>query len=240
MAIYVTSDLHGYSIDSFTEFLAASGFGENDTLYILGDVVDRGPDGIRLLWWLINTPNVKMLLGNHEKMMLDCEFALEHIKTNTLHTVDSEKRQLISHWLSNGGAPTLEVISRLLAVAPDRIEQIYSFLKSVPLYYELTVEERNFVLVHGGLGGFSPERPLSDYEPFDLLWCRPAPMKRYYECKTVILGHTPTECYGRQGRMHSTDTWVDIDTGAGHGGAPMLLRLDDMQEFYISDITKDK
>ena len=27
-------------------------------------------------------------------------------------------------------------------------------------------------------------------------------------------------------------TWIDIDTGAAGGGAPMLLRLDDLQPFY--------
>ncbi len=42
-----------------------------DTLYVLGDVIDRYPDGIRLLRKLMAMPNVRMLLGNHEFMMLD-------------------------------------------------------------------------------------------------------------------------------------------------------------------------
>jgi hypothetical protein len=35
--------------------------------------------------------------------------------------------------------------------------------------------------------------------------------------------------------MLQTDTWINIDTGAGSGMAPMLLRLDDMQEFYLTE-----
>ena len=33
--------------------------------------------------------------------------------------------------------------------------------------------------------------------------------------------------------MFCTDTWIDIDTGAAGGGAPMLLRLDDLRPFYV-------
>ena len=33
--------------------------------------------------------------------------------------------------------------------------------------------------------------------------------------------------------MVVTDTWIDIDTGAGYGRAPMLLRLDDLKAFYV-------
>jgi hypothetical protein len=36
--------------------------------------------------------------------------------------------------------------------------------------------------------------------------------------------------------MYQTDTWADIDTGAGHDGAPMLLRLEDFRAFYAQEI----
>ena len=38
--------------------------------------------------------------------------------------------------------------------------------------------------------------------------------------------------FGEDGKMFRTDTWIDIDTGAAGGGAPMLLRLEDLQPFY--------
>ena len=35
--------------------------------------------------------------------------------------------------------------------------------------------------------------------------------------------------------MYQTETWIDIDTGAAGGGAPMLLRLEDLKPFYAED-----
>jgi serine/threonine protein phosphatase 1 len=68
--IYATSDIHGYPLDSFLRMLDSAGFGDTDTLYVLGDVIDRNGDGgIAMLRWIMNTPNVRFLLGNHEKML---------------------------------------------------------------------------------------------------------------------------------------------------------------------------
>ena len=43
--VYVTSDLHGYPLNSFLRLLETAGFGDSDCLYVLGDVVDRHGDG---------------------------------------------------------------------------------------------------------------------------------------------------------------------------------------------------
>ena len=44
MSTYVMSDFHGRH-DLFLRMLEKISFCEEDTLYILGDVADRGPDG---------------------------------------------------------------------------------------------------------------------------------------------------------------------------------------------------
>ena len=69
MSIYVMSDLHGEA-DLFHAMLRKISFSEQDKLIILGDVIDRGPMGISLLTEIMDTPNMEMLLGNHEYMML--------------------------------------------------------------------------------------------------------------------------------------------------------------------------
>ena len=46
--IYAMCDLHG-CYDKYVKMLEKIQFGENDTLYILGDVVDRGEGGIKIL-----------------------------------------------------------------------------------------------------------------------------------------------------------------------------------------------
>ena len=37
-----------------------------------------------------------------------------------------------------------------------------------------------------------------------------------------------------EGKILKTDTWIDIDVGAGHGEEAVLLRLDDEKEFRLS------
>lgn len=51
----------------------------------------------------------------------------------------------------------------------------------------------------------------------------------------TVFGHTPTIYYGEEyeGKAVVTDTWIDIDTGTSCRFSPMLLRLDDLKEFYF-------
>lgn len=96
------------------------------------------------------------------------------------------------------------------------------------------VSEKRYLLVHAGLGHFSKDKRLSEYSPDELYWTRPHINDKYFKNTTTIFGHTPTEFYGPEytGRMLKTKTWIDIDTGAAYGNAPMILRLDDEQPFY--------
>jgi len=48
MSTYAISDLHG-QYDIFEKLLDVIDFSENDFLYVLGDAIDRGPDGIKIL-----------------------------------------------------------------------------------------------------------------------------------------------------------------------------------------------
>lgn len=61
MATYVISDIHGmYS--KFIELLNKIKLKDMDTLYILGDVLDRGPDPIKTLLKIMSMPNVISML----------------------------------------------------------------------------------------------------------------------------------------------------------------------------------
>ena len=68
--IYVMSDIHGNTA-RFESVMKQINLQPTDTLYVLGDVIDRFHDGIRILRRLMAMPNVKMLLGNHELLMLN-------------------------------------------------------------------------------------------------------------------------------------------------------------------------
>ena len=80
---------------------------------------------------------------------------------------------------------------------------------------------------------FRAAKSLDDYSLHDLIWNRPELSDRYFDDKTTVFGHTPTFIYGEEyaGKIITTDTWIDIDAGAGYGNPPVLLRLDDMELF---------
>ena len=53
---------------------------QTDTLYVLGDILDRGPHPIKVLKKLMEMPNAICIVGNHELMALEClEFLMKEI-----------------------------------------------------------------------------------------------------------------------------------------------------------------
>ena len=70
MSTYIMTDIHG-QYDVFMKMLETIKFSDEDTLYILGDLIDRGPQGIKLLKTIMKMSNVTLFLGNHELLMLD-------------------------------------------------------------------------------------------------------------------------------------------------------------------------
>ena len=63
--IYAMSDLHGCYY-KYTRMLEKINFSVSDTLYILGDIVDRGPDGMKIWQDIIQRKNIIALRGNHD------------------------------------------------------------------------------------------------------------------------------------------------------------------------------
>ena len=68
--VYCMSDIHG-DLEKFHSMLQLIRFSAKDTLFVIGDIIDRGPDGIEIIEEIMNSGNIIMLLGNHEKMCLD-------------------------------------------------------------------------------------------------------------------------------------------------------------------------
>lgn len=229
--VYVTSDLHGYSPKKFTALLSKARFSDNDFCFVLGDVADRGKDGVELYRWLMLQPNIQLIMGNHEAMLMACRPMIEKITEGRNGDLTAEDQALCMNWLQNGGAPTLEALKD---ADPDTVEDIFDFISDAPLYDGVTAGDRDFILTHSGIGNFDASKALEDYSPEDFLWNRPELGDEYYPDAITVFGHTPTEHYGEEykGRAIITKTWINIDTGAASGGAPMLLRLDDLKEFY--------
>lgn len=233
--IYVTSDLHGYDLNLFLDYLNRAGVdGEKDRLIVLGDVIDRNGDGgVSLLRWMMRKPFVTLLRGNHEDTLLTVQDMFRNAEGGKLGELNRMQAAAFVNWVNDYGPNTFLALKELAEKDPDELGKVLDYVSRAPVYLEIAAGGRDYVLVHSGILNFSPERPLEDYRPYELLYARPDPEARYYEDRTVIFGHSPTALYGVRDRMVVTDTWIDIDTGAGHGGRPMLLRLDDLKAFYF-------
>ena len=233
--IYVTSDLHGCNPADFKKLLAQVGFGDEDYLYILGDVIDRGTWGAQLLFWLTQQTNIQLILGNHEALMLTCSFIFDQVAEDAALDLSDHQLALLQSWSENGGDPTLKGLHALLKYDPECAYGIMDYLRDAPLYETLRVNGQSFILVHSGLDNFQSDRSLEDYKPEELLFCRPSPDTRYYTNARVIFGHTPSIQYGEEyaGRAFHTESWSCIDVGVALGHSPMLLCLDTMEEFYL-------
>ena len=232
--IYVISDLHGYPFERFTELLKKAGFSENDFLYVLGDVVDRGAEGVRYLLWLKEQKNAELLLGNHEDMMRKCDFLFSPDALELMRKLDNNQRVNLGIWVANGAEDT---VRGLFGISQEEREEIFRCLCTLAPYRTVSAGGREFVLTHSGLRDFAPQKSLDDYSLHDLIWNRPELSDRYFENKTTVFGHTPTSFINKKymGKIIITDTWIDIDVGVGYGNPPVLLRLDDRAQFCSAE-----
>lgn len=229
--------MHGYPLEKFKKFLKKVGFSGDDFLYILGDVVDRNGDGgVEMLCWLLEQPNVQLILGNHEAMLLSCAFVFEKITNESLQNVTSEKLELLNTYMQNGGDVTLKALQKLNRSSPETVSYILDYLRDAPLYETVSTEGNGFLLVHSGIDNFNKSKKLFQYTANDFLWTWPELSDEYYDDIITVFGHTPTLSYGKEytGKILKTRTWIDIDVGVAYGQKPVLLRLDDLQEFYYS------
>lgn len=235
MSTYTISDLHGYPLEKFRALLDKAGFGDEDTLYIIGDVVDRNGDGgVGLLLYVMAQPNFEFILGNHEDMLLNCRFLFDEITEESIDKLGAEDMRHYERYMRNGGGVTVKNLRELMRRDRASFDELMLFLSEAPVYGAATVNGKDFLFVHGGLRDFSPEKKLRDYYRHDVLWERPKLEDEYFDDITTVFGHTPTLYYGDEyrGKIIVTRTWINIDAGAADGLPPALLRLDDNAVFY--------
>ena len=233
IATYVISDIHG-QYDMFMELLDKIKLKDSDTLYILGDVLDRGPHPIKTIKKLMEMPNVICLVGNHELMALEClDFLMKEITDKTMEELDEEMLDNLETWLYNGSRPTIEEYEQLSA--EDKQEMI-DFIKEFLVYEEVSVKGKDYLLVHAGLGNYSPDKDMEDYSLDDLVWERPDYDVQYFPDKYVITGHTPIQTIEdnpRPGYIFRRNNHIAIDCGACFpGGRLAAICLDTGEEYY--------
>lgn len=240
---YVLSDIHG-NIPRFRSVMEQIDLKAEDTLYVLGDVIDRYPGGIKLLRELMAMPNVQMLLGNHEYMMLR---ALGEPYDGPEDLQGTDPDALLALWYRNGGNVTHHFWKHIRkTVRAD----ILDYLKALSLEISLTVAGVPFLLVHAAprsLFETRSTRPGETPTHFSV-WNREAIFAYPQDAPTLIFGHTPTQhfqnedplCLWRQDNVIGIDCgccYPPVEPGYSFSkeGRLCCLRLEDMEVFYSKE-----
>ena len=236
------SDIHGNS-RRFNSIMAQIDLQPEDELYVLGDVIDRHGDGIRILRRLMAMPNAHVLLGNHEYMMLRA-LGEPFEPGDDLSRIEEYR----FHWYRNGGNVTHAYWKRIRKTLRA---EVLTYLKTLPLNLSVQVGGRTFRLVHGSLPeNFDTEDGKYKTPVHYAVWKRLEKGDRPAAGETVIFGHTPTKYYQSTDplRIYRGEGIIGIDCGSGYPDVPedsydlqgrlACLRLDDMQEFYSEEVTE--
>ena len=188
-----------------------------NTLYLLGDFIDRGPDSKGVLDYIMQLENqvfqVQYLRGNHEDY---CIKAWEEDQSKKHFLGVRQKKKIQKIWETHGGKETLESCGVKYA---SEIPELYiAWMKKGRYYIELD----QHILVHAGLN-FNIDDPLTD--TFAMLWTREFRVQpEKIRNKKVIHGHVPVDLEFMHHVMQSNSyNFVDLDNGvymeniAGYG-----------------------
>ena len=208
--VYVCSDLHG----EYPAYSAiVSRLKPDDKLYVLGDVIDREPDGIKILQDIMRRKEkgqAEFLIGNHEWMMVQ-----------SLFLNDETQRK---NWeVNNEGKVTREAFEKL---GVDEQEEIKNFLLDSFVYKNINIDNEDVHLVHAKAiqDRDSKEdktlREMLNEGKVDLIneavWSRAG---EKYTSKEIakpdtftVIGHTPTD----SNMVEYQDGHLDIDCGAAY------------------------
>jgi serine/threonine protein phosphatase 1 len=219
MRRFVIPDIHG-CCRTFRRLVEEGiGLARGDELYLLGDMIDRGPDSKGVLDFIFELREqgftVKGVMGNHEDMCLRADEGLE----------------LMELWILNGGLATLRSFD---AEFPGDIPLRYlALLYSLPNYILL----EDFVIVHAALN-FDLADPFADAQA--MLWQR--------ECivdpariggRRLVSGHTPVTREQLAASLKGDRILIDngcVFAGRAGLGSLTALDLDSLQVTYQVNI----
>ncbi len=142
MARIAFSDIHGCN-NSFRSLLEQLQIQRDDELYILGDLINKGPNSKGVLDTILELRavghRVLCLRGNHEHMMMEAR----------------NDQSLFENWLGWGGAATMNSFNaKRLTEIP---EKYWELMEGMGFFFELP----DAFLVHAGFNFDAPD-PLQD------------------------------------------------------------------------------
>lgn len=204
---FVIPDIHGCALTLRLLLHERLRISREDTIYLLGDLIDRGPRSKEVLDEVRQLKRdgftVLSVRGNHEEMLLSAR---------------SDPAGLLL-WGSYGGTATL---ASFRATDASAIPYPYvNLCASLPHYLLLP----DFVLVHAGLN-LDRADPFSDTDA--MLWIRTFTVDRgRLGGRRVICGHTPVPLDAVRASLATDRIMLDNGCVYGHqGGLGNLTALD--------------
>lgn len=211
---FVISDIHGM-YEHFIKLLEH--WNREDTLVILGDMIDRGPDSLKVVQRVMELAkyhDVIVLQGNHDQMLNDF--------------IDDPREHVSLYLNYNGGGPTiLSFANNEFKVENSPIadtvyfiqryrKQELEFLKTGHLYYQFG----KVLFTHAGfcswLGNWK------DTTDNQFVWVRDHYRHKNNSGLVNVFGHTPTQLINKD---QSNEVWVSkdksyiaIDGACAYGG----------------------
>ena len=204
---WVIPDIHGYSGTLQALIKEQIKPSRNDTLFFLGDYIDRGPDSKGVIDYIISLKeddyNIRTLRGNHEDYLLRT-FDNETVQKNILGITYQNK--LKKEWFKYGGKETLN--SFHISDVHEMPEKYISWLRKLEYYIMLD----SFILVHAGMN-FGMEDPFSDRQ--SMLWIKDFKVdKEKTGYRKVVHGHVPVSLdFIDLLRSGNTFDFIDLDNG---------------------------
>lgn len=201
MPKFAISDIHGCK-KSFVALLEKIAFSKADSLFLLGDYVDRGPDSkgvIDLIWALQNEGyQIICLRGNHEELVLRAA---------------SLNFNFLEKWLLTDGKDTMNSFG--VEQCADIPQEYLHWMDGLPYFMEVD----DYLLVHAGLD-FRLTDPLADTS--EMCWLRGWHTNIRYDWlgnRTILHGHTPIELDAIKIQLLSLNItqYLDIDAGCVYG-----------------------
>lgn len=203
-------DIHG-CWDELQELLDRAALAPDDEIIALGDIVDRGPDTVKVLDFFMQRPNARTLQGNHER---------KHVAS-----FEGRVRPAFSQQISR------------LQLGEERYPADCAFMDGLPLHIELD----EALLVHGMLETGVPLAEQRDVVLAGTLTGQKYMEKNYerpwtemYDGdKPIVVGHRDFLGTGEPFVRDDERVW-GIDTGVYHGGRLTGLLLPDFELIQVA------
>lgn len=229
---WVMSDIHG-CLAEYRELRGKLPLTDSDTLYVLGDAIDRGPGSISVLRDVLSRKGTVYIPGNHDYFLRQLAPAYGFRETHGSPRPTLFERALLAGWLLDGGRSTLE---EFRALTLEERQDILHRLNSAPAWLEVEAGGRVYVLVHKAVPGF-PERPrFADWQLRHYLR-PPAPFDRPFfpDGRIVVSGHTFTGEIRGDGRaeVYRSSGHIAVDCGCVSGGQLAACCLETGETVYV-------